>query len=302
MTDIARRAGVSQATVSYVLNNVEKQSISEQTRRAVLDAAKALDYRTNHNARSLASGVSSTVVCVVPPVQLGEPILGLLGELTLEFARRDFVLAVHFEQAGDESLEAMKKALRPMAVFPLLSPHGRVPSGAQPGSSSEPGARLQVTYLAERGHRRLAFAAPAVPSLTVQWAWRLSSAEGAAEELGLPEMVSAEFLLDGSDARDIIRRWHSSGVTAVCAHNDDVAFAVLRGIRENGLRCPEDIAVIGYDATTLGATSDPPLTSIHWETHQVASMLAAQILGAEVPGEKGIQDRYSVAVKKGESA
>ena len=74
MTDVARRANVSQATVSYIVNNVATQSISQATRTAVEKAIEELGYRRNAQARSLASGTSGVIVCVIPPLPLAEPV------------------------------------------------------------------------------------------------------------------------------------------------------------------------------------------------------------------------------------
>ena len=64
MTDVASLANVSQATVSYVVNNVTKYSITDETRAAVERAIAELGYQPNAQARSLASGTSGVVVCV----------------------------------------------------------------------------------------------------------------------------------------------------------------------------------------------------------------------------------------------
>lgn len=281
MSDVARRAGVSQATVSYVLNDVTTQSISDETRRLVLSAAEELDYRPNIAARDLVTGRSSVTVCVVPPVPLSGPIIALLAELTAAFAQRGVVMAVHFEREGDESLGVMRKALKPRAVFSLF-PRADAETFQIVDvdvAALDPGARLQVDHLAALGHRLLGFAGSAEPELHTQSDARWAAAAARAEELGLPDLRMERFRTDGSGVVDLVKQWHAQGVTGVCANNDEVALAVLQGIREAGLSCPGDLAVVGYDATTVGLSSDPPLTSIGWRATGTRAMAEAVLRG-----------------------
>ena len=65
-----------------------------------------------------------------------------------------------------------------------------------------------------------------------------------------------------SNAAAIVTDWADRGVTAIYGASDEAAFVVLHGLREAGLRCPQDIAVIGGEASTLGPVSNPPLTTV----------------------------------------
>ena len=275
MADVARRANVSQATVSYVLNNDPKHSIPEKTRRLVLDAARDLDYRPNHAARDLVLGRRSVVVCIVPPIPLSEPVISLIGELTTAFAAEGIVMAVHFERAGDASLPAMRDALKPRATFSLFPSSGNeVEGGLGLGDSpADPGSRLQVEHLAGLGHTRLAFAGSAEPELRSQSDERGRAVARYVSECGLPAVDARLIRADAVGAVDTVRAWRDAGVTAICANNDEVALAVLRGIRSGGLRCPDDLSVIGYDATTAGTLSDPPLSSIGWRSRALGPIV-----------------------------
>src|ERR1700724_3368570 len=105
--DVARLANVSTATVSYVLNNVEGQTISPATRAAVRSAAKRLGYRPNLAARHLAVGEL--------PMEVG-------SRLTTALARRGIVLSLQFETDDDQNVVDAIADLNPMAVtsvFPL---------------------------------------------------------------------------------------------------------------------------------------------------------------------------------------
>ena len=72
--------------------------------------------------------------------------------------------------------------------------------------------------------------------------------------------------------------WAADGVTAVCALSDEVALVCLHGVRLAGLRCPEDLAVMGVDATTLGAVSAPPLTSVAFDAVTIVDVSVAAMM------------------------
>lgn len=280
MTDVARRANVSQATVSYIINNVTTQSISSETRAAVEKAIAELGYRRNAQARSLASGTSGVVVCIIPPVPLADPVLRLLGALTSDFAARGYTMTVHFERAGDSTFATMAESLKPEVVFSLFPadlPVGAVDLGAE--SFPDPGCELQVDHLVERGHRRLAFAGSPEPELRRQSGARARVVVRRAEEHGLPPVCDDVIPLDPLEAAALMRSWHAQGVTAVCANNDEAAFLTVRAIRDAGLACPTDLSVVGYDDSVLAAASEPRISSIHWDAEDAAPVIAGLALG-----------------------
>ena len=83
---------------------------------------------------------------------------------------------------------------------------------------------------------------------------------------------------DGTDAADVVTEWVAQGLTAVCAQSDETAFVVLHGLRQSGLRCPEDLAVIGVDARPLGAVSGPPLTSVAFDAGAIVDVAVAAMM------------------------
>jgi DNA-binding LacI/PurR family transcriptional regulator len=171
---VARLANVSAATVSYVLNNVEGQTISPATRAAVRGAAKKLGYRPNLAARNLAVGGSGVVLYVVPRMALGELPMEVGSRLTTALARHGIVLSLQFETDDDQNVVDAIADLNPMAVtsvFPL--------SGDALAAVTEAGipqihvgseqlralgdlhltvGEMRVDHLVSRGHRQLAFA------------------------------------------------------------------------------------------------------------------------------------------------
>jgi DNA-binding LacI/PurR family transcriptional regulator len=290
-SDVAREAGVSRATVSYVLNDAKGQTIPEHTRRAVHEAAARLGYQPNLAARSLKTGRSQLIVFAVPRFTL-PGIEHVLGQLTGRLAESGVAVVAHFESEFGPGLVPLTRLLRPSAVLsigPLEAAesealatqgvnvvHASAPRGL--GTVNASFGPLQVAHLAGHGHTRLAFAQSADPSLAPLADVRCETVLEACRALQLPPPPVEAFELDGTGASEIVARWHADGITAVCAYNDEVAYAVLRGIRLAGLRCPDDLAVVGVDDMRFNVVSEPPLTSVGWDVEGAVALLTRMLL------------------------
>jgi DNA-binding LacI/PurR family transcriptional regulator len=291
---VARLANVSTATVSYVLNNVEGQTISPATSAAVRSAAKKLGYRPNLAARNLAVGGSGVVLYVVPRMALGELPMEVGSRLTTALARRGIVLSLQFETDDDQNVVDAIADLNPMAVtsvFPLAGDalaavtEAGIPQihvGSQQlralGDLHLTVGEMRVNHLVSRGHRKLAFAYTDTERLRPLGDYWLEGLRVAAKEHNLPEIVVGTVSADGTTAADVVTAWVGEEVTAVCAQSDETAYVVLHGLRQCGLRCPEDLAVIGVDARPLGAVSAPPLTSVSFDAKLIVDVAVAAMM------------------------
>jgi DNA-binding LacI/PurR family transcriptional regulator len=291
---VARLANVSTATVSYVLNNVEGQTISPATSAAVRSAAKKLGYRPNLAARNLAVGGSGVVLYVVPRMALGELPMEVGSRLTTALARRGIVLSLQFETDDDQNVVDAIADLNPMAVtsvFPLAGDalaavtEAGIPQihvGSQQlralGDLHLTVGEMRVNHLVSRGHRKLAFAYTDTERLRPLGDYWLEGLRVAAKEHNLPEIVVGTVSADGTTAADVVTAWVGEEVTAVCAQSDETAYVVLHGLRQCGLRCPEDLAVIGVDARPLGAVSAPPLTSVSFDAKLIVDVAVAALM------------------------
>ena len=291
---MARLANVSTATVSYVLNNVEGQTISPATRAAVRSAAKKLGYRPNLAARNLAVGGSGVVLYVVPRMALGELPMEVGSRLTTALARHGIVLSLQFETDDDQNVVDAIADLNPMAVtsvFPLAGDalaavtEAGIPQihvGSEQlralGDLHLTVGEMRVNHLVARGHRKLAFAYTNTERLRPLGDYWLEGLRVAAKEHNLPEIVVGTVSADGTTAADVVTAWVGEEVTAVCAQSDETAYVVLHGLRQCGLRCPEDLAVIGVDARPLGAVSAPPLTSVSFDAKLIVDVAVAAMM------------------------
>ncbi|GAB1640379.1 LacI family DNA-binding transcriptional regulator [Krasilnikovia sp. MM14-A1259] len=296
--DVAREAGVSRATVSYVLNDTPHQSIPAETRRRVLEAAARLDYAPSAAARTLRRGRSDVVLCLLPDWPVGPEVGALLGNLSAQLARRGLTLVAHPSTREDRPIAEIWKAITPAAVLAFedlseaenaaMRAAGVALLVALLGRSRQRRhelevpqqrvGRLQAEHLAALGHERLGYAYPDDPRVAIFADPRREGARAACAALGLPAPVTCTVPLDGAAAASAVRAWRDAGVTAVCAYNDEVALAVLAGLRVCGLRAPGDLAVVGVDDIPAAGLADPALSTVTTDQSAVAAHLAETIV------------------------
>lgn len=318
--DVAERAGVSKATVSYVLNGREaSMRIPAETKRRILEAVRELGYHPNALARGLAHKRTDTIAIVMqyPAVFQGwsgftiEMMRGATdAAITLGY---DILLHTKQPEANQEHLLAQEVAtltdgrvdgallLRdvddPLADaldrrgFPtvLMFTSGSRPDQWFVDCDNVQGAILATEHLLALGHRRIVHLAG--PLRSGPGRDRRLGYQQAMERAGLeapPDWI-VELAYSSADFRPAVRlfeRGEDERPTAAFAWSDDVAIEMMRVLRELGLRVPEDVAVIGYDSTPLCDHTDPPLTSVRQPIYDMAgqalTLLTQRIRGEEV--------------------
>lgn len=299
--DVARESGVSRTTVSYVLNDTAGVTISLATRVRVRDAALRLGYTPSAAARALRTGHTDLVLCVLPDWPLGPAIDTLLDQLTATLAERDLSLLVHHGGAR-RTLADLWRTVTPRAVvgftaFTAAEREAMERAGVQvlstllevdptlPDSfsvSQSRVGRLQVAHLVAAGHRRIGYAAPTDPRLGDFHGRRLAGVRDECAERGLPAPAVQPVGLDLATAAAAVGAWRGGAdpVTAVAAYNDEVALAVLAGVRAQGLEVPADLAVIGVDDIPAARLAWPALTTVSQSLAAQARYLGATVLAA----------------------
>src|SRR6218665_2502826 len=318
--DVARRANVSRATASYVLNGVTSQKISEKTRNAVRLAAAELGYRPNLAAQSLATCASKIVLFVIPYVHLCELATLISSHLTARTAKQSMTVIVHFEAPASRAVIDAARDLRPRLVLSMFSLDDETatwlrerdimmttifPDTGLATAVNEPPEWLQVEYLVGIGHRQIGYADTCEPGLAMLAQMRHRGVVDACRARSLPAPAYEQFSLDGAGAEHKVRRWGGGvggGVGSAAAYKDEGAITVLAGIRRAGLRCPEDLAVIGVDEMAINGSMEPPLSSIEFATDPLplhyAEVFADILNGRGTPRRETSSSRFLRVVER----
>ncbi|WP_305785446.1 LacI family DNA-binding transcriptional regulator [Symbioplanes lichenis] len=291
--EVARRSGVSVATVSRVFNAPEV--VSQRTRQLVLATAAEVGYLPNESARTLATKKSHMVglvwdtdhrrpgwrhpffqdILVALKSALsahGLHLLMLAPDQTpglddrqrfLRAVQRHSVDGVVIIDNGsrDPAVLALVDAAVPCVALDLRFTG---PTCTHITSDNAGGGRLAATHLIERGHRHLATITGPPPTLPA--AERLAGFRDALTEAGLPladdDVVAGDFYLDSGYAAMQRLLARDPRPTAVFAAGDEMAVGAMKAIHEAGLRIPADIAVVGFDDIEVAALIPPGLTTV----------------------------------------
>jgi DNA-binding LacI/PurR family transcriptional regulator len=296
--DVARLAGVSRGAVSQILNG-HGGRFAAATRERVLEAARALAYEPSLAGRTLARGKSDVVVAVVPHTTFGANLQDILEAMTEELARNGLMLVTRFSTSDVTSFDGFIAAVQPVAVVTmadLADDHldvlrlRRAPLVGAAGTTDEKGAghdligALQARHLFDRGHRRLSYAHLKDRRQNLYGQPRYEGFRTTCDQLGLPEPDIIELAIDSEEATAHLRKLGRS--TAIACYNDDVALTLLSAGQHLEIAVPADLALIGVDNTALGRAAFPRLTTIGYDTDEIARMLTHRVLstvGVSVP-------------------
>jgi DNA-binding LacI/PurR family transcriptional regulator len=285
MSDVASASGVSISTVSFVLNGTANQTISPATRERVRRAAHDLGYVPHGIAKALREGTSRIVVLNVDAGFDGNYSRSFIRGLDDELAAHDHVLLVRHGHATPHATQQVLDAIAPRAVLRMgeayLTGHDLddVGGGWKDGLASH--AAMQIRYLAERGHTRIAVALPDTDPPLARV--RLRFAGATADALGLAPLTTVVVARPRTAGTSAVRAFlagHGT-VTAVAAYDDDVAIRTLTALHDLGLSAPDDLAVIGFDDTEHGTLTTPALTTVHIDAESHGRLAARTALGLD---------------------
>lgn len=282
MRDVAAASGVSPATVGFVLNDTPNQTISAPTRERVLRAATELGYVVDGIARAMREGSSRVVVLNIDASLEGNYSRSYIDGLDEELAQHGHILVVKHGHPTAQSTKQLQHMVAPRAVIDFAANYSSGQELADGGWTDGLAAHtaVQVGYLADRGHTRLAMALPV--NATTFARVREKFACQAAERLGLAPLASVTLPDPDAAGADVLRAFlKQTPVTAIAGFTDEVALRVLKCAEQIGLRVPADLAVIGYDATEYSALSSPGLTTIHIDADAHGRRSARQVLGLD---------------------
>ncbi|MGH3655157.1 MAG: LacI family DNA-binding transcriptional regulator [Micromonosporaceae bacterium] len=289
--DVAQRAGVSTATVSYIMNGRRdrKNPVTDETRHRVLEAARELGYQRNHAARSLRRR-RTDCVCVVysPP---SSPWLERLTEQVHEAALRHEYSVITMPVAHDDRAGRALRILReqyvdgailvPRHTLPIeelgaLARHGlglvvfddvAVPDGFDVVRQAQIEAcYAAVTHLIERGHQRIGYFGHGEPGPAPDLDDKYLGYRRALADHGIP--VDDSLAIAAADSRTAAYQAtrallaREQPPTAVFSASDRCGIAAIWTAQQQGLSVPDDLAVVGVGNTDEGEVITPALTSV----------------------------------------
>lgn len=285
----------------------------------MISAASSLGYRPSRVARALVTGVSDVVVIVLPQLALGprvEDAVELVSQEAAELGKSVFVRI-----AGPDPLATIATLvdLRPAAVIDFggldISLRERVPAAGitliprfvDVATALDPNrliGRTQAMELLRHGHRRLAYGLISDGHSDPNVARRAEGVKEIALERGIEAPLEVSIPLNAASARAALESLITRQPVGIACYNDDVAHAVLAAARSARWTVPDEIAVVGADATKVGQLVSPRLTSVTADLrpllHELLQGLREALLGVSEDSEP-ISLADSIIVLSGET-
>ena len=307
LQEVARRARVSTATVSRVLNN--GASVKSSTRARVLKVIQELKYSPNVHAQSLAGGRSRSIGVIVSnienpffldvykTVEAGAHAAGyevimantdysserLVTSIRLMLGRRLAGVAAIVSEMDAALIQELSGQRIPVVFYDVGTPRRNITNIRV---DYRGGMAKLTSYLYSLGHRRVGYIGHhATLGPINERIQSLRDATGKYPGLEVDMATDADTLEGGRQAARVLLA-RSPRPTALVCVNDVMAVGALREARARGLRVPEDLSVTGFDNVTLAQFAVPALTTVHIPRDQIGRTVCACLMRDDVPREQ----------------
>ena len=322
--DIAEKAGVSIATVSYVINNTKP--ISPETKERVNKTIKSLRYQPSKSARSLVTGKTGNIGFVLTDdhflrtepfytkIFLGtefeariEGYYILLTSIKKDFDKKDILPRFVMNKSVDgiiiagkiphNLIDRLSSYKIPTVFVDYIPPHNGYPLVL---IDNIEGGLLATNHLIELGHKHIAFVSSDIEHPS--FADRLNGYKQALEHAGIAvesNLVYTKSEYEGRQAgidlaSQLFRK--NKNVTAVFAGNDALAIGVMHYLRSNGYKIPDDVSVIGFDGIEADLLLDPPLSTVSVPKIELG-IEALKLLANTLKNKKSLPKKVVVPVE-----
>ena len=308
LKDVAEKAGVSVATVSYVLN--DSGSVSRRVRNKVLAAARALEYSPNRTAQAMRTGRTNTLGLVLP--DLLNPLFPEMAQafenIAREFGYSIFLVDTkhsnEIEKQGILSLiqqgvdgiiwfpRTQQNTVQDMsAKVPIVVLDRDLPGFDIVRPDHEQGGRLQSEYLLQKGHKRvgLLYGPLSIDNMRLR---RDAFYESFSKQGEITWELENPFSIEITEENK--KQLGKDKPTAIVAGNDIIAVGIIKTLSQLGIAVPEQVSVIGFDNISWCNVVTPTLTTIHMQLKEIAteavSLLFKRIKEPNTPKRKVVID------------
>lgn len=318
---VALHLGLTPGTVSAVLNDSPSaRSIPPETKNRIRAAAKELNYRPNFFARTLRNKRTYTIGVIAEEIgdSYSSPIISGIEQF---LRQRDyfFLTVVHrhdpsllsrysqlLSERGVEGVITVDTTVQDAPMLPTvaIAGHRKLKGVTNIVLDHEHAAVLALNHLKDLGHERIAFMKGNPISSDAKDRW--DAICRVAGQLGVKVDPELTVQLDADDptpmlgypfAKQLLAR--QTGFTALFAYNDISAIGAIRAFREQGLRVPQDISVLGFDDIPGAAFHSPGLTTVRQPLNRMGEVAAQTLLDRieatrEYPSEIAIEPELVV--------
>ncbi|WP_226580893.1 LacI family DNA-binding transcriptional regulator [Halobacillus litoralis] len=302
ISDVAKHAGLSKATVSRVINN--HPYISKEKRELVQQAMKELGYHPNPSARRLRGHLTSTIGVIVP--RIVNPFFAYLVNAIEQaaYANEYQVLIFQSDESREKeisflnllktkqvdgvimtSIENDWHDIKPYSAYgPIVCCNEYVQDPLVPTVklNQTEGAYAGVKHLIERGHKKIGYSTGALFAGEGRDKDRNDGYQKALKEADLDLNPSWIFVNKHTidDGKQIIRQMMNMNdrPTALFSGSDEIAAGAMSEAKAHGIRIPEDLAILGFDDQPIAELLDPPLTTIRQPIDDLGEKSVEQLL------------------------
>ncbi|MFF2092809.1 LacI family DNA-binding transcriptional regulator [Paenibacillus sp. NPDC058174] len=317
IVDVAKRAGVSPATVSRVLN--DSSLVKERTKAKVLAAIKEMDYHPNSAAKHLRSQRTMMLGVIVPDINVSYFAEIIKGIENMAYARKYKVIICDSDNKAEKEQEYLgllpNRAVDAMIlVTPLIDntilyeyadkghtigiigktvTHERIPTCK---TDNVKFSCQVVEHLIEQGHEQIAYIGGYPDSIETYE--RLEGYMKALKEHHIPFrpglIDNGDFEEEGGYAALLRLLDTKMPITAVYVANDEMALGVYKACREKGIRIPEDLAVVGVDNNRITKYLLPPLSTVEQPKYTMGAIMAEKLIDRLTDNE--FEDKHQFVI------
>lgn len=312
--DVAAAAGVSVATVSYIMNG--KRKVSEQTKEVVLDVIKQLGYVPDLNARGLSRNDTKLIGVVVPQTEPGSTLMfqnsfysEILGSIEFHARQEGYHVLISATDVTEDYLNLIRERnldgviiigtyqneflsrLKDLEVpIVLVDSYCKYDWFHAVRIDDEAGSYLAAKRILEAGHRRVALVTGMLNENGVMQK-RFKGYQSALQEYGIAyrEDDIFEGAVDYKSGVEIAKRIvrEQTDITAIVATADIFAIGLIKGFHEEGISIPQDISIIGFDDLEIAQYLTPGLTTVRQQIYRkgerAVSLLVQNMTNPQMP-------------------